>query len=612
MYIDKIRIRGYKAIDDVTIRLNKPLIPIVGLNEAGKSLLLEALLACMYYNDGIGSGAHLNPHNIYTGDSHAELDMILQFDSRDEIVQWRNSLRQSDKAAGNKLDSYLQTYNQRSIPIILRRYLPDGEYRLLYINGGNEVVVSKGTYSGYTAVGRFIDTLPYFAYFEDFIDRIPPTITFNRDDSGRFTDNTNPTNAESSVWHRILFEIFERSSIDFKQYLTAVESDDYVSDPFPVHPEKLEIVQSSLNEKLASEWFALTGDALDTLFHQIKIHHRLNRNVEEGNIVGYEHIFFIRIKDDRNESQPSAFGISQRSKGYQWFCNFVLKLFYNHHYHNKRKNALFLLDEPGAYLHADAQDRLLDRLKELSQFNRVIYTTHLPALVNPNKIPLKHCLIAQRESYSVTLTSYGNVHTDEMREAKALGAVGAIFKAMKQNLPALMFPSAPKPFVITEGIGDFYVFRMVQSHTTLFDGLDMDFIPAEGVSNLGSLISLAIAWSDPYSVIFDKDDAGNKAITRYAKAYGEEQKRFWVQLDNVAKDKTVALERLFSDEDQHRLLDITEATDLKKAYPLLYFGDDSNKVTFWDDISDETRENFTLLADKLRNILSPIDDEGLH
>jgi predicted ATP-dependent endonuclease of OLD family len=151
--------------------------------------------------------------------------------------------------------------------------------------------------------------------------------------------------------------------------------------------------------------------------------------------------------DSLNEKQASQFKISQRSKGYQWYCNFILKIFYNDQYTSTRSQAIFLLDEPGAYLHPLAQDRLLDKITELSKSNVIIYTTHLPQLVNPAKIRLHDCLVAYRQTSHIILKKYG-----EMNDEQSYGALTTLNNAIKINIPGLMFPSTHVPFVITEGI----------------------------------------------------------------------------------------------------------------------------------------------------------------
>ncbi len=64
--------------------------------------------------------------------------------------------------------------------------------------------------------------------------------------------------------------------------------------------------------------------------------------------------------------------------------------------HPKSENScLYLLDEPGFYLHASAQKGLCATLQELSQEHFIIYSTHSQYLLAESF--LHHTMIAYRE-----------------------------------------------------------------------------------------------------------------------------------------------------------------------------------------------------------------------
>ena len=61
MKYKKFRIRNYKAINDLTIELdNQNLVPIIGLNETGKSSILQAIFAFDCFNDKQYNGEFIN------------------------------------------------------------------------------------------------------------------------------------------------------------------------------------------------------------------------------------------------------------------------------------------------------------------------------------------------------------------------------------------------------------------------------------------------------------------------------------------------------------------------------------------------------------------------
>ena len=73
--------------------------------------------------------------------------------------------------------------------------------------------------------------------------------------------------------------------------------------------------------------------------------------------------------------------IGTRSKGFVWFFSFLA--WYSD---IKHENLILLLDEPGLSLHGRAQTDLLTYFDaEVRGHHQLIYTTHLPFMVNPSK-----------------------------------------------------------------------------------------------------------------------------------------------------------------------------------------------------------------------------------
>ncbi len=74
--------------------------------------------------------------------------------------------------------------------------------------------------------------------------------------------------------------------------------------------------------------------------------------------------------------------LGTRSRGFVWFFSFLAW------FSQQRKRnipLILLLDEPGLFLHASAQDDLLRYIEqELRPHHQVIYTTHSPFMVDPN------------------------------------------------------------------------------------------------------------------------------------------------------------------------------------------------------------------------------------
>src|SRR5690606_3742980 len=118
-------------------------------------------------------------------------------------------------------------------------------------------------------------------------------------------------------------------------------------------------------------------------------------------------------------------------------------------------------------------------LHTISQESTILYATHLSQLLDPRKIPMKDCRICDRDGWKITLQKHG-----DFKYKNNLGALTTLNNALKLSLSGFIHPEPSKPFVITEGITDFYMFSMVKEYTDIFGDLDFYLIPGAGVDQL--------------------------------------------------------------------------------------------------------------------------------
>lgn len=94
---------------------------------------------------------------------------------------------------------------------------------------------------------------------------------------------------------------------------------------------------------------------------------------------------------------------NERSNGLKWYLNmfiqFIVKLPSKNG--NSFTNNVFLIDEPGIYLHINAQKELRDLFENLSAHsNQIIYTTHSRFLIDVNKMHRIRLVIKDEEGNS--------------------------------------------------------------------------------------------------------------------------------------------------------------------------------------------------------------------
>ncbi|WP_310390985.1 AAA family ATPase [Hymenobacter sp.] len=99
-----------------------------------------------------------------------------------------------------------------------------------------------------------------------------------------------------------------------------------------------------------------------------------NRDASYKTSAGKPYLEFW-VKDDEHILHPK-----QRSKGVRWFLSFYLSLKADS-MENKNAKSMFLIDEPGANLHARAQEDVLSVFEDIRQTNQVFYSTHSQHLI---------------------------------------------------------------------------------------------------------------------------------------------------------------------------------------------------------------------------------------
>lgn len=85
-----------------------------------------------------------------------------------------------------------------------------------------------------------------------------------------------------------------------------------------------------------------------------------------------------------NQLHRASVAFSERSAGFVWFFSFLVQFAMMR---RETDNVIILLDEPGLTLHGKAQEDLLNYIEgELLPSHQVIYSTHSPFMVPPNRL----------------------------------------------------------------------------------------------------------------------------------------------------------------------------------------------------------------------------------
>lgn len=280
------------------------------------------------------------------------------------------------------------------------------------------------------------------------------------------------------------------------------------------------------------------SDGAATLTRDISSRWKQRRYEVDFRVDGNQFMTFVR--DERDES---LIKLEERSRGFQWFFSFDLLLMFETE--GSFRDCVILLDEPGLHLHPDAQRDLLARLEKYAEGNTLVYTTHLPFMIDLHK-PDRIRVISETQGGTT-------VHSDltqSQPEAKlvlqaALGMSGRnSFLLARQNL-------------VVEGVDGYWV--VVELSNLLRksgeDGLPEDLFvtAAGGASEAAYIATLMIGQELDVVVLLDLDRSGTEARDKLVKNWLTRYKGNPAQVLTVGEavgvtDRDFAIEDLFTED----------------------------------------------------------------
>ena len=270
-----------------------------------------------------------------------------------------------------------------------------------------------------------------------------------------------------------------------------------------------------------------------------KISNRLRQRQYEVEYRADGQHFFTFVKDNHD---PALIRLEERSKGFQWFFSFDLMLM--HESGGSFEGCVVLLDEPGLHLHPDAQKDLLLRLDHYAEGNTLLYTTHLPFMIDLNYSDRIRVLMETKNGTVVT-TDF----TESPPEAKR------VFQAALGMNASQCFVVAQRNLVV-EGVNEY---RILTKLSNLLQqdgkgGLPEDVLTTPGGSSFAAVNIATFMTGQGLEVValFDSDDEGRSAQVKLVKTwlapYKTHQTKSLLLGDAVGTNGNFAIEDLFSED----------------------------------------------------------------
>lgn len=315
---------------------------------------------------------------------------------------------------------------------------------------------------------------------------------------------------------------------------------------------------------------------------------------------------FFRIFVSDSE-RPDKIELEARSKGLQWFFSFFLVFLAESE--ENHKNCVLLLDEPGLSLHPNAQKDLIKFFNQISEKNQVIYTTHLPFLVDHNNLDKIKAVYTE-----AGLTKISNDLSKADKEKKAIQPVNAAI-----GITASQSLLIGCDIVIVEGESDVFYMNMMKNYLVSTGKYtpkkEMVFIPVGGASGVKPVVSIITgATTNLPFVVLDADSTGLTFKKGLEQGLYSSQKELVMDLSNFTDTPSAEIEDLipvdllvWAFNRQYRLEEELESENINGGQAIIpQLKELLEKNSLLPDIGWKVE-----LSKRVKQKFSKIDDSGL-
>jgi ABC-type Mn2+/Zn2+ transport system ATPase subunit/5S rRNA maturation endonuclease (ribonuclease M5) len=612
MKYTKFTIKNFKGIKNLNFSLeNVPssrIITLVGLNESGKTTVLEAL--SQFYDEfkdktiidekALSDKAPDDVHDLipkslkdnFNGEIVLDVDILLN----DEEVKSIKDLLQKKNFVPTKLKPNMSVLIQYSFKDS-RFQKKSRSYRISidgYFKEKGKKRVSKRLYESdkdlWTEVTNVIlKWLPPIIYYPNFLFDFPDRI---------YLTEIQNEGKEQSFYRRFLQDVLDslQNNLLLEEHIinraASNEPQDRESLDSVKNKMSSQISKLVFNKKLSVFQSDMRGKSIEVTYPQY----------DESNKAFY---ISIKLRDG-----DDTYYIRERSLGFRWFFTFLLLTQFRVT-RAQGEAPVFVFDEPASNLHQTAQQRLIRALDELIQKSScsVVYTTHSHHLIEPNWLEGAYIVknraldVEKDDNYTANMTdvaiegyrTFVGSYPDQRTYFQPILDVLEYKPSNLENIPDI---------VMVEGKSDFYALKYFQE-VILESDIKLNLLPGMGAGGLDLAIQLYYAWGRNFIILLDSDGEGEKQKQRYLEKFGSiVSSRIFLFRDINGEWSKHGMEKVIGDSDGlkiHRSA-FPDSEKLKKKE--LHLAIQENLVNRrFVEVSEDTNTNFTSIIEFLNNKL---------
>ncbi len=589
MKLKKVTIHKYKSFEtDQTFDVQDDVTILVGMNESGKTSVLESIaktnyfqndkkfkfnkthdyprrqkkamdksgeipkaITCIYdvgdllkkkVNDELGENVFKSAELIVsTSYANKGLWSGFEVDYSKFIEHKTKKLGIGSKTLNDKL---LKVKNEKGLDILISEYKDETIVKNLeafkpYLKNSWDW---DNPIKEYVARTKLTPALPKFLYYDEYY-ALPSRIVIEKLEDEDIEE-------EEFKTAKALLELADLNAEDI---LEASSFEDYVAE--------LEATEAIISDELFKYWS--TNNNLSIEFkieakEEVEKRKIINNNRQEEiiDVKIVEHILDIRVKNQRTRvSLP----LKNRSKGFNWFFSFLV--WFKKIQEDKNSQYILLLDEPGLNLHASAQNDMLKFIEDLSDNYQILYTTHSPFSIPSNKLERVRTVLETEE---------GSIISDSIQE-KDPNTLFPLQAALGYDIAQNLFISSKN--LLVEGVSDLIILTAIsgilESENRTFLRNDITIVPTGGLEKVATFISLLRGSKLEIACLLDSytDQKGKAKLEKMitSKIIHKSKIRFFDEfLDGYSR---ADLEDLFVKDDYLKLFNsaFQEYTDIKSS-----------------------------------------------
>lgn len=212
--------------------------------------------------------------------------------------------------------------------------------------------------------------------------------------------------------------------------------------------------------------------------------------------------FRIWVSD---ELRPDEVELEARSTGLQWFLSFFLVFLVESQ--DAHDGAILLLDEPGLSLHPLAQRDLREFFDSLAGSNQLLFTTHSPFLVDPDRLDQVRSIYVNESGATVSSSDLraGKPNSPEFK------SVYAVHSALGLSISDALLQGCTN--VVVEGASDQLYLSAIKTALIALQKIhpqrELLFLPGGGAKGVAALVPIVAGKDEtPPHVILDSDSQG--------------------------------------------------------------------------------------------------------